>query len=131
MGCSALKLKSSIRNQKTIVQHGCFFFHYFLATSMTNLVQIFTDSLLHAILTGIHQVRIPNVSSVFKGEFVLLNHFYGVKGRVRRILRSFSPRAVFSPGIELRSGHAGHGLCWPWSLLALVLALVPLQLCFP
>ena len=39
------------------MQQGCFFFHYSLATSMTNWVKIFTDLLFYAYV-GIHQVRI-------------------------------------------------------------------------
>ena len=39
-----------------ICQQGCFFFHHFLATSMTNVAQIFTGLLIYAYV-GIHQVR--------------------------------------------------------------------------
>ena len=41
---------------ETFVQQGCFFFHHFLATSMTNRAQLFTDLVLYADV-GIHQVR--------------------------------------------------------------------------
>ena len=54
-----------------LVQQGCFFFHYSLATSMTNWALIFTGVLFYAYV-DIHQVRIqvyclwhlPNMSMV-------------------------------------------------------------------
>ena len=40
-----------------VMQQGCFFFRYYLATSTTNLAQIFTGLLFYAFV-GIHQVRL-------------------------------------------------------------------------
>ena len=48
-------LKSSIWKHTTIVWQECFFFHYYLATSMTDWAQIFTG-LLFYVYVEIHQL---------------------------------------------------------------------------
>ena len=57
-----------IKHQKShnFVWQGCFFFHYYLATSMTDWVQIFTGWLFCADVEKTGLWQIPIVSTVFK-----------------------------------------------------------------